>query len=70
LHIYLYFYLYYIFKDKLKTCLFSSLQSSSELYTECAFAALANLRAINHLIIIIIIIIITFILDGVMVGHG
>jgi len=31
--------------------------SSSDLSTECAFAALANLRGINHLIIIIIIII-------------
>jgi len=40
-----------IFKDKLKI-------SSSELSTECAFAASANLRGINHLIIIIIIIII------------
>jgi len=32
--------------------------SSSKLSTECAFAALANLHGINHLIIIIIIIII------------
>jgi len=38
-----------ILKDKLKT-------SSSELSIKCAFAALANLRSINHLIIIIIII--------------
>jgi len=38
-----------IFKDELKL-------SSSELSTECTFAALANLRGINHLIIIIIII--------------
>ena len=42
----------YIFKDKLKTLLFRTV------YTECAFAAFANLRGINHLIIIIIIIII------------
>ena len=32
--------------------------SSSELSTECAFAALVNLRGINHIFIIIIIIII------------
>jgi len=35
-----------IVKDKL---------SSSELSTECAFAALTNMRGINHLIVIIII---------------